>query len=239
MSESPQYRPLYRQVYDVLVKRFNEGTWRAAQALPSEQALAAELGVSQGTVRKALDALESEKLVERRQGKGTYVAEHTQESSLFRFFRLATPEGRRAAPTSADCSVKRRPARPAEAEKLQLREGAAIVEITRTRLVDGHPAVLERIVVPAALLPGIEHVDPMPNTLYQLYQRDYGITIVTAREQLRADIARREDCRRLGVQPGAPLLNIERIGVGLDGTLVEWRVSRCDTSRLVYAVDLT
>lgn len=239
MSDSPLYRPLYRQVYDVLVKRFTAGDWRPSEALPSEQALAAELGVSQGTVRKALDVLAMEKLIERRQGRGTYVAEHTQESSLFRFFRLASRGGTRATPTSSDGSVKRRPARPAEAEALHLREGARVVEINRTRLVDGAPVVHERIVLPGQLFPEFEKRGPPPNTLYQLYQREYGLNIVTAQEQLRADLARGEDVRRLKVTAGAPILHIERIGIALDGTRVEWRVSRCDTTNLVYAVTLS
>lgn len=239
MSESPQYRPLYRQVYDMLVKRFAAGDWGPAQALPSEQALAAELGVSQGTVRKALDALAMEKLIERRQGKGTYVAEHTQESSLFRFFRLAYPDGARAVPTSAESVARKREAKPAEAARLKLRDGASVVEINRIRLVDSAPVLAERIIVPSALFPGLEKRTPLPNTLYQLYQREYGQNIVTTEEQLRADIARKEDCRRLKVDAGTALLQIDRIGITLDGTRVEWRSSRCDTSKLVYAVTLS
>jgi GntR family transcriptional regulator len=239
MSESPQYRPLYRQVYDMLVKRFAAGDWGPAQALPSEQALAAELGVSQGTVRKALDALAMEKLIERRQGKGTYVAEHTQESSLFRFFRLIRQDGERAVPTTAESAVKRREGKAAELERLALRDGAHVVEINRTRLVDGAPVLLERIVVPSSLFPGLEKRSPLPNTLYQLYQREYGQNIVTTEEQLRADVARKDDCRKLKLPAGAPLLHIERVGISVDGTRVEWRVSRCDTTRLVYAVTLS
>jgi GntR family transcriptional regulator len=67
----------------------------------------------------------------------------------------------------------------------------------------------------------------------------YGINIVSAEEELRADTARKEDCRRLNLKPGAPLLHIERVAVGLDGTRVEWRASRCDTTNLVYAVTLS
>ncbi|MDH5622506.1 MAG: GntR family transcriptional regulator, partial [Gammaproteobacteria bacterium] len=57
VSSIPDFQPLYKQVYNVLVQRIATGAWRPAQVLPSEQALASELGVSQGTVRKAMDAL--------------------------------------------------------------------------------------------------------------------------------------------------------------------------------------
>jgi GntR family transcriptional regulator len=239
MDESPHYRPLYRQVYDFLVRQIAEGAWRPAEALPSEQALAEKLRVSQGTVRKALDALAAEKLVERRQGKGTYVAEHTQEGALFRFFRLAEPGGERAIPTSEDETVRRRPAKATELRKLHLRKGAQVVEVGRTRLIGGRPVVLERIVMPLDLFPDIDRRRPLPNALYALYQAGYGINIVSTEEELRADAARREDTRRLKLAVGAPLLHIDRVAIALDGRRVEWRVSRCDTTHLVYAVTLS
>jgi GntR family transcriptional regulator len=239
MDESPRYRPLYQQVYDFLVKQIASGEWGPGESLPSEQALAGRLNVSQGTVRKALDALAADSLIDRRQGKGTYVAEHTQERALFRFFRMARPGGARALPTSAGESLKRRPARPADAARLALAPGAEVYELNRLRLIDGEPAVIERIVLPAALFRGFERHSPVPNALYALYQREYGVNIVSAEEELRADVARRDDCRRLALSPGAPVLHIDRVAVSLEGIRVEWRASRCDTSRHVYAVTLS
>jgi GntR family transcriptional regulator len=239
MDANPQYRPLYSQVYETLVKRIAEGVWKAGQALPSEQALALQLGVSQGTVRKALDALAIDKVIDRRQGKGTYVAELTQERSLFRFFRLARANGARAVPTSGEESVRRRKAKSPEASALNLAESAEIIEILRTRFVDDEPMAFERIVVPTELFPDLDQRAPLPNTLYALYQREYGINIVSTEEKLRADAARREDVRRLKLSEGAPLLQVERAALAVNGRRVEWRVSRCDTTSLVYAVTLT
>jgi GntR family transcriptional regulator len=239
MDDSPHYRPLYRQVYDFLVRQIAEGAWRPAEALPSEQALAEKLRVSQGTVRKALDALTAEKLIERRQGKGTYVAEHTQERAMFRFFRLAEPDGERATPTGEGETVRRRAARANELRKLHLKKGAQVVEITRTRLVAGRHTVFERIIVPLDVFPDIDRRRALPNALYSLYQREYGVNIVSTEEQLRADSATREDAKHLSLEPGSPLLHIERVAIALDGSRVEWRVSRCDTTHLVYAVTLS
>jgi GntR family transcriptional regulator len=239
MDESPRYRPLYQQVYDYLVKQIVAGEWGPGESLPSEQALAGRLSVSQGTVRKALDVLAADSLIDRRQGKGTYVAEHTQERAMFRFFRMARPGGVRALPTSTGDVLKRRAARPVELAKLALKSGAEVYEVSRLRLMDGEPAVLEKIVVPAALFPGLEQHDPLPNALYALYQREYGINIVSTEEELRADAARKDDCRRLRLAPGAPLLHIDRVAISLEGARVEWRSSRCDTTHFVYAVTLS
>jgi GntR family transcriptional regulator len=237
--DSPQYRPLYSQVYETLVRRIADGEWQPGQALPSEQALAMQLGVSQGTVRKALDALALDKVIDRRQGKGTYVAELTQERSLFRFFRLTRPDGQRAVPTSGDESIKRRRIRAPEAKALELPDTAEVFEIIRTRFVDEHPVAIERIVLPEAYFPGLDQHSPLPNALYALYQREYRINIVSANEKLKADVARRDDTRRLSVELGAPLLQVERVAMAVDGRRVEWRLSRCDTSTLSYDVTFT
>jgi GntR family transcriptional regulator len=239
MDESPRHRPLYQQVYDLLVKQIAAGEWGPGESLPSEQSLAVRLNVSQGTVRKALDVLAADSLIDRRQGKGTYVAEHTQERTLFRFFRLAHPGGVRALPTSAGDTLKLRAAKPAEATKLALEPGAQVYELNRVRLIDGEPAVLEKIVLPAELFPGLERHDPLPNAIYALYQREYGVNIASAEEELRADPARKEDARRLGLPPGAPLLHIDRVAISMEGKRVEWRTSRCNTTQLVYAVTLS
>jgi GntR family transcriptional regulator len=236
MDSAPQYRPLYSQVYETLVKRIAAGEWKPGEVLPSEQALAAQLGVSQGTVRKALDALALDKVIDRHQGKGTYVAELTQERSLFRFFHLSRPDGKRAVPTSGDEAIKRRRIKSYEAKALDLADDTEVFEIIRTRFVDEHPIAIERIVLPVQYYPDLDRHSPLPNALYALYQREYGINIVSTHEKLRADIARREDTRRLGVPVGTPLLQIERVALSMNGKRVEWRLSRCDTSTLVYDV---
>ena len=241
MDPIPDFQPLYKQVYDVLVRRIAEGQWQPGQVLPSEQALAAELRVSQGTVRKALDALAAENLVQRHQGKGTYVAEHTQEHSLFRFFRLSRPnaDGERATPESTEARCKRRAATATEAEKLHLSKGEAVVEIRRVRLIDGERAVSEKSIVPLKLFPEIDHQDALPNTLYSLYQSVYGVNIVLAKEELKAVLATKSDEKELGIKPGMPMLSIERIALAINGHRAELRCSRCDTRHVVYAIDVS
>jgi GntR family transcriptional regulator len=238
LNDQPGYRPLYRQVYDVLVRRVAEGSWKAGESLPSEQALAKEMGVSQGTVRKVLDALTAEKLLERRQGKGTFIAQNTQERELFRFFRIARPGGQRVTPQSGGESVRVRASKAAEQRKLDLAKGDRVVEIVRTRTIDGAASIREFIILPSALFPKIETRTPLPNTLYSLYQTAYGINITTAKEELWAVLAEEGDAV-MGVKVGDPILCIDRVAIALDETKVEWRSSRLATANLVYALTLT
>lgn len=237
--ELPGYRPLYRQVYDIVVSKVAQGVWKPGEALPSEQALARELGVSQGTMRKVLEALTTEKLLERHQGKGTFIAENTQERALFRFFRMVRADGSRVTPDCGGETLKLRASRSVEQQQLDLRKGERVVEIRRIRLLEGKPAVRETIILPASLFPKIETRQPLPNTLYSLYQTDFGIHIVAANERLGASVADREDHKLMGAPLGAPILAISRIALSLQDLKVEWRMSRVYAPDLTYAVTLT
>ncbi len=216
------------------------GEWRPAEILPSEVQLAAEYGVSQGTVRKALDDMEAENLIVRRQGRGTFVASHGPHRALFHFFHLVRKDGVRELPTSRVISVRRERAGREEAGRLALPSGSRVVRILRVRELQGRPSIVERISAPEALFPGLGRPpSDLPNTLYELYERRYGVTIVRAVERLRAVAADAEEARLLGLKPGAPLLEIDRVALGLDNRPVEWRVSRCDTGRHHYLSEIT
>jgi GntR family transcriptional regulator len=239
VTEAPGYRPLYRQIYEIIVQRVVQGVWRAGESLPSEQSLARELGVSQGTVRKVLDSLTAQNLLERRQGKGTFIAETTQARALFRFFRLARPGGPRLTPEPLGESVRVRAARVVERDKLGLARGDRVVEINRVRMIEGMPSVREWIVLPAEIFPGIEKRGSLPNSLYSFYQSAYGINIVITHEELSAQLATAQDCEALKVRAGDPILVVERLAHSLQERKVEWRITRVrSTGDLVYAVAL-
>jgi GntR family transcriptional regulator len=238
VPDTPGYRPLYRQVYDIMVRKVAQGVWRPGASLPSEQNLAKEMGVSQGTMRKVLDALTAENLLERRQGKGTFIAENTQERTLFRFFRIARPGGKRMTPERVDETVKVRASRALERTKLGLARTDKVVEIVRVRHIEKVPAIHETIVLPAPLFPGIEKRPSLPNSLYSLYQSDYGLNIVAAHEELSAQLATAVDQEELGIPKGGAILVIERLAVSLQDQKVEWRISRVRSTDLVYAVTL-
>ena len=92
-SAGPAFSPLYRQIKALLVKSLNSGEWKPGELIPSEQELASRFGVSQGTVRKAIDEMAMENLLTRRQGRGTFVATHTEQNIQYRFLRLAPDKG--------------------------------------------------------------------------------------------------------------------------------------------------
>lgn len=239
MMQAPKlgFRPLYQQVRDAFVQRLVEGQWTPGQALPSEMELAAEVGVSQGTVRKALDALAAENLVVRRQGRGTFVAEHDEARILFQFFKLVPDRGESRFPESRIVHVAEGAAAPVERDVLALPEGARVLRIARVRSLGGKPSIAETVTLPAALFPGLAEGE-IPNNLYATYASRYGITVARANEKLKAVALDGTDAALLGVAPGHPALLIDRQAIALDGVTVEWRVSRCLTDEFHYMSDL-
>lgn len=238
MSLSTNFQPLYKQVYDTLIVRLADGYWKPAAALPSEFALADELGVSQGTVRKALNQLVAENILIRRQGKGTYVSEHTQESSMFRFFRYREAGGDDLIPVTEIIDVKKRKASRREAQKLELDNEKRLVQVTRLRSINGKPAIFERVLQPLAIFPGIDKERELPNSLYTLYQEKYNITIVEVRDELQAVSLPADIAGHLNLQANSPALMTERASINIDGRVSEWSQAYCSTDNFVYSVSL-
>ena len=238
MSLSTNFQPLYKQVYDTLIVRLADGYWKPAAALPSEFALADELGVSQGTVRKALNQLVAENILIRRQGKGTYVSEHTQESSAFRFFRYREAGGDDLIPVTEIIDVKKRKASRREAQKLELDNEKRLVQVTRLRSINGKPAIFERVLQPLAIFPGIDKERELPNSLYTLYQEKYNITIVEVRDELQAVSLPADIAGHLNLQANSPALMTERASINIDGRVSEWSQAYCSTDNFVYSVSL-
>jgi GntR family transcriptional regulator len=220
------------------MQRMIDGVWRPGAMLPSEFQLASDFGVSQGTVRKALSAMEADNLVTRRQGRGTFVAEHDSDRALFHFFHMVGEGTARQLPVSRLLSCRYGVAGVTEATRLALTRGDPVARIRRVRDLNGAPAIVETIVLSLVLFPNVGRTGDLPNTLYELYERRYGVTVARAQERLRARPAARLAARHLGVPLGTPLLEIDRIAYSLDGAPVEWRVSLCETKDHYYLSEL-
>jgi GntR family transcriptional regulator len=231
------FRPLYRQVRQRLMQRLSDGTWGPGQMLPSEGQIAVEFGVSQGTVRKALDEMAAEHILVRRQGRGTFVAEHNEQRILFQYFKIVPDEGERQFPQSRVLSVKSGTASGAERRALEIAAGSAVMRIHRVRSMGGVACISEYISLPAAIFPNLVSGE-VPNNLYELYARQYGVTISQATERIKAIGLGAKDSSLLGLERGTPVLHIDRVARALDGTRVEWRVSICRSDCMHYLSDL-
>jgi len=229
---TPSFQPLYLQIKALLVRSLASGEWAPGTPIPSELELAARYGVSHGTVRKAIDALASDNLVVRRQGKGTYVATHTEEAqSTFRFLRMRRDDGVAEYPASRLVDVRRARANAETARVLDVRVGDAVVVIRRLLEWQGRPVVLDEMTLPAAMFRGLTRakLEAYAGSMYGFFETEFGVRMLNAEERLKAVAADEAAARLLGVEVGEPLLAVDRVAFTFGNRPVEMRRGLCTT----------
>lgn len=235
----PSYQPLYKQVEEYVTQLIVEQRWKPGEILPSEFQLADEFKVSQGTVRKALNTLTDLKILERRQGVGTFVSEHTEKNALFRFFPLVQDGMSPELPMSEMLSLKTELATGAIAENLGLKETEEVIVLSRLRNIHDKPCILEHIYLPKKLFKGLLDEAEIPHTLYHFYQTNYGHTVHEIADKIKAVLANKEDAEILGIEENEPLLMFTRIAKSLNGKLIEYRITRCLSDNYHYLVNFS
>jgi GntR family transcriptional regulator len=232
--------PRYERVREAIAVRIRDGEWGPGDALPAELAMAAEYGVSLGTVRRAVSALVDERLLERRQGSGTYVRRGDFGSAMFRFFRLQGADGQTLRPEGRMLSRAVGPAPAEAAEALGLAPGGDAIRMHRLRLVEGEPILAEDIVLPLHPFRSFldltdEQVGPL---LYPVYATACGQVIARAEETITFGPCPAREARFLGRKEGSPVVIIERIAYALDNGPREWRRSYGPAERFQYKVEI-
>jgi len=232
--------PLYQRLRDHLAAQIGAQGWRPGDLIPSESEFAVSHGVSVGTVRKAIDRLVVEGLLERQQGRGTYVRRARFNSSLFRFFRFQSETGERKIPQARILHRKVLPAPSAAASALRLRDGEPVINISRLRLIDGVPLLAEEIWLEKARFAAVLDIDTAAfgDLLYPLYEEHCGQMVASADEVLTVETASRIQARLLDRPPGAPLIVIERTAFDPERRPIEWRRSRGPADRFRYHAEI-
>jgi GntR family transcriptional regulator len=239
---APAFSPLYQQIKGLLTRSLTLGEWKAAEALPSEPELALRFKVSQGTVRKALDALAADGLLVRRQGKGTFVATHAEQQVQYRFLRLMPDKGPRAAMQRRFLDFKRLRAAGDIANSLGLGSGDSVLHLRRLLLLaQDEPVVLDDIWLPARLFKGLtaERLADYRGPMYSLFEEEFGVQMIRAEEKIRAVAASDEQAALLAVPPGAPLLLVERRSLTYAERPVELRRGLYRTEAHYYRNELS
>jgi GntR family transcriptional regulator len=240
-APAPAFHPLYVQIKKLLERSLEAHEWLPGQAIPSENDLAGRFGVSQGTVRKAIDALAAEHLLVRRQGKGTFVSTHTEErASNFRFLRIRANDGSDEYPASRLLDVKRAKATAETARLLEIKPGDPVIVLRRVLEYGGAPTVYDEITLPAASFRGLTKAryDAHRGSMYGFFETQFGVRMLKAQERLRAVAADAVAAEVLAVAPGAPLLAVDRVTYTYGERPVEVRRGLCATRHHHYLNEL-
>ena len=228
--------PLYRVVKRSLLSAIESGSCAPGETLPSETEIAGAMGVSIGTLRRAVDELAAEHILVRRQGRGTFVATHSTDRFLFQFFHVERADGLREAPLVDLVSFERLRVDDEPADALQLRIGDPVIQIENRLRLQGSAVIYDRLTLPSTLFKGLteKRFRERPGTIYQLYQSDFGISVLRAKERARATAADRNAVRVLGLPYGQPVMQVRRTALTFGDRPVEYRISIINTAHHDY-----
>ncbi|MGD8586982.1 MAG: GntR family transcriptional regulator [Chloroflexota bacterium] len=227
--------PFYYQLQLHIEKKIQSGEWKVGQQLPSEKDLCEHFGVSRTVVRRALGDLESQNLISKRKGKGSFVkpkqhAWHLMQS-LQGFYADAIESGQDVFTEVLEHSDI--PAAGEIAEYLQLQPGELVTRMKRLRFLDGEPVVVVTTYIPKKLCPDLVKADFRYRSLYAYLSEEYGLVIAEGVRTIESINATDELAALLQVEDGAALSLLTSVGWTRDGTPLEYYVAwhRGDKSR--------
>jgi GntR family transcriptional regulator len=240
-ADSPTFSPLYRQIKGLILQALENREWRPGEVIPSEIELASRFSVSQGTVRKAIDEMAAENLLIRRQGKGTFVASHSDPRAFYRFLRLIHVSGETEQAKSIPLECWRAKAGPEAGRVLGIKQGDPIIIVRRLLQFSGKPVVVDEIYLPGEIFAGLtlDVLKESQVSLYSLFEAKFGVRMIRAEERLRAVAADRTSAELLHVPEGSPLLSVERTSFTYGDRPVEWRRGLYSTETHCYLNELS
>jgi GntR family transcriptional regulator len=191
--------------------------------MPSERQLSERFGVSRPTLRAAIEDLTRDDLLTRSHGRGTFTKHRkiTQELAPVAAGNFNVP------PAEGDwrSRVEEFRVEPAGARlgrRMQLSPSAELLYVARVRIVDDAPMAIEKIRIPAALVPGIEPADFETGSLYQLLRIRYEVVATDAVQTTEPTVTDQREAELLTVPVYAPALLFERTTRDGVGRIVEY-----------------
>jgi len=230
--------PLHHQVTTDLAMQLRLGRWAPGAAIPSEQELCAHYGVSRGTVRRALESLARDGIIERHPGRGSFLCRPKSEGQIAGSYTRFRVEGPPLDAGGQILSFSRRRASPEIAEVLSLRRSEPLFRFERIRFVNRTPVALQLSFVPERICPRLTAKQLQESHLIDVLRDRFGIEFTHADEYIEPALADDYVAQHLTLLPNTPVFQLERRTYLADGRVGEFRraVMRGDIYR--YKVEL-
>jgi len=231
--------PLHEQISSWLREAIQSGSLPPEAQLPSEHELCQRFEVSRVTVRRALQTLEADGLIFRRQGLGSFVCDRRMTQGLVRLTDFAQDLARAGMEASSRVLHQGFEPCPAPvAEFLALEPEAPVYRLDRLRLGNGEPLALDRTWIPPYYAQLLDGEDLAGETLYRVLEWKYGIPVLSGRYRITATQADSEMSQALCVAPGEALLLIERTTRTLGNKALYYQRRFYRSDRIAYELEL-
>lgn len=206
MLNSNDIIPMYKQLQDDLKNRIKNGEYKARERIPSEKNLTQMYGVSIITVRKAISELVEEGILEKKQGKGTFVSAVKLQRNLQQVISFSEA-CRLSGTTPGSKLLERKLITPTNSvlEKLGCQSGDKVVFLSRLRFVNGEPVVIETNQFPIAYSFLLEE-DLVDKSLFEILKQKMGITVQYSKREIKIVRATSFEAELLQVPKNEPLL---------------------------------
>ena len=229
-------QPLYNSVRSLILTKLRAREWLPGTKIPTEPELAMLFDVSVGTVRKAVEDLVSEKVLIRRARIGTTVATHEQQNQFSTFFNFLARKNSEMVIEQKLLSFQKVLADSALATILKVREGDPLIMIDNLRIINGHPAMYDRIWLPQKKFSKLTQkgFETRSGSIYSLYQSQFMMTIVRIHEQVEAIKTPGFVMQELELKKNEPVLQISRYAYTYGNDIVEYRNRYVNTTFSLY-----
>jgi len=202
--------PAYKRIQSIISKRIEAGQLKPGDAVDSERELARIHQVSLMTARHALTSLEREGIVERRRSAGTFVAPpKIHFNKLMSYSEQMASRGLVAGSQLLYCKVI--DYEPEIAARLSASPNSRLIKIERLRHAAKEPFALETCYLSADEFGGLTAAPLARSSLFATLERDYGVELAHADEEVDATAADPRTAELLCVSKGAPLLRIRQV----------------------------
>ena len=222
----------YRDIADHLRDRIEGGEVAAGRLLPSEAELSRSYDVSRVTIRKSLELLRAEGLIDSRQGFGWFVAGETVHQPLARLATIEdqlTASGVHSERRITDFAFVRAPARARQVLGVD-----KVLRVSRLNLADGEPFARVTVFCPEDLGAALSRAQVAESSFYDLLPVQLGGAVQT----IEAAAASASDAELLEIPVGSPVLRCERVTADAVGTPVLLGEYVFPGHRTAFTVDL-
>ena len=216
--------PIHRQISDGIRLKVASGEWPPHYRLKSEPELAQELGVSRGTLRRALSTLIVEGILRQVRGRGTFVTSTIIEPAIAQKLTTLTEDFAHQGvltETEVKACELLDPPKPVAA-LLEAIDGGKVLRLVRVRSTAQGPVALLHNYVRADIVPGIETQNFSELSLFGVLEQNYKLKIGSARRTFSAVKAAAEVAEALGVPEGAPVQYLQQVTYLQDDRPVEY-----------------
>ncbi|MEM6520079.1 MAG: phosphonate metabolism transcriptional regulator PhnF [Cyanobacteria bacterium P01_D01_bin.71] len=235
---SQEALPLYQQIADELRKNIQESVFKIGDRLPTETELSDRFGVNRHTLRRAMEVLRHEGIVDVERGRGTFVIAAPITMPISKRVRFnESLKAQSIEPKSQILQVMELPADARIAQSLAIDNGDLVVLYERLSLTDDVPLSIASSYFPSALLPNIASHCRTYLSISEMLRIEYDCDHIRRSTRLSARAALTKDARILRMPAAKPILLSESINVDQHGRVIEFGITRFRGDRMELFIE--